>query len=1071
MTTKLYIGHAVVLTVVGAYVSGCIPEQKTITPTDISNVCQSSDQCAKGEICSNAGVCIIGDCTVREDCPHPLDQLCNELNRCIPDPASPIGNECPNGTRDCEMGEFCSAGTCYNVADAEICTRQSDCSAGQRCDPVNGFCVDDRGGCNRANEYPELACAEGDLCDAVTGHCSSPTGLPCTVETELADCGESMHCIGNRCVQCTSNDNCGQGDNICCDGAGTQCNIATGRCVSAFLCTEDEDCTGCRARPGLGVTLYCSDHSECEDDGDCSSLHSRRCAVGTGECVQPACTDDDDCDYDERCDLSTFQCYEAPAECEETNEPNNTVGEATPVSTSPFSDLLCRGDVDYLRLQGHANTRLHIEVGVSPGSSYVTVEILDSAATILRSASFSSSGTQLAFNINVAADAPFYVLLRAANYASADEYNYTVSFSDLPPLTCNNEAGEPNDSIAEADGSTLTVDESLTRVICGESDQDYFKFTAPANQRSIVTATFTGTEGNINLQLVNSGGTLIASSTNSSASVEKVTMTATSDTVVYARVYRTYTSSAVEAQSYTILLQLETPPPCADPEEPNDTFAQTSGSVLHVGPSITRVLCGTADVDYYRVEAEMDRRTTVTANFIDAEGDIELRLYNLPNESDYVDSSTGVTDIEEVSYSSRGAATTLYVKVYRGTYSIVEENQAYSLTVTSSELPVCVDSYEPNGDRSTAPSIGFGTHQATLCDVDDLDFYAIPMMSGGDLTITLTYASADPDIDIQLQKADGSSVRTDYGYSGEAEIAVTALAGGIYYLKVYPGDYYDDPVAEPYTIAVSGRLNCVDDDYEGFGNNTIATATPLRDEALNSFSLETSLKLCGTDDDWYRLVLLGDEMLETEVVGPTGIGVELYQSGASGDVLVAAGRETAVAAGRSTIYLGFHVPGRGAIYYLRVYGGGIEERSYNFKLTVATDTCAEDSAECNDAPVLATPVTPPRLTQSGVLCPLRDVDLYQVSMLPGRTVQAAFAFDASDGDIDVVATLDGQEVAAARNVNSSGSATETVNYTGTGCGDLYISVQRHANETAASIPYSATIDVAGGTEVDGGCGG
>ena len=128
-----------------------------------------------------------------------------ELNRCVPDPDSPIGNECPNGDNDCDMGEFCSAGNCYDVSESTPCRRSSDCGAGERCDPVNGFCVEDRGGCNRASEYPELACPTGEVCDAVTGHCNPPSGIPCTPATVEEDCGPALQCIGDRCVQCTSN--------------------------------------------------------------------------------------------------------------------------------------------------------------------------------------------------------------------------------------------------------------------------------------------------------------------------------------------------------------------------------------------------------------------------------------------------------------------------------------------------------------------------------------------------------------------------------------------------------------------------------------------------------------------------------------------------------------------------------------------------------------------------------------------------------------------------------------------------------------------------------------------------
>lgn len=1048
---------------------GCIPDTQVTPPTNIVNSCTDSDQCAKGEVCSS-GVCIIGDCMVRDDCPRPLDQLCNELNKCIPDPASPIGNECPGGTNDCEMGEFCSAGTCYSVADAKVCRRQSDCSGGQRCDPINGFCVDDRGGCNRANEYPELACAEGDLCDAVTGHCNSPTGIPCTADTQVEDCGESLFCINNRCVQCTSNENCGVDNNICCDGTGTQCNLATGRCVSAFLCSVDEDCTGCRTRPGLGETRYCSDHSACDDDGDCSSMSGRRCASGTGECVQPECTSDSQCDGDYACDMTNYRCYRPTPHCDETNEPNNAPSAATPVSGTSFNDVLCRGDTDYLRVSGHANTRLRITIGASPSPYYsVDVALLDAGGNELDSASFSYSTEQAVLTTFVAAQADFIVKLMADATADDNQYNYTLTIEELAPLQCNSEAGEPNNTLVDASNSVLQIGPAVSRILCGEDDVDYHQFVAPAGLRSTVTVTYAAGEGEIDLDLLDSSGAELSASS-AGTGTEMVRKTVTADSTLIVRVSRNYYSGDAEQESYSIGITTETPPPCVDPEEPNESIAGASGSILHTGPAISRILCGEDDQDFYMITAPANLRTLVTLSFLDSEGNIDLELRGA--DGTVLSYSRGYVDGEVASYGAL-TQTVLYARVYRSyLYSTDLEEQSYSIRFETEDLPDCDDGFEPNNSFDAAYAIGPGSYHPSICDEDDDDFYSISLAGGGDISVSVSFTHSEGDIEVYLYKPDRStSVDTSTGSTNNEWVGGRSLAPGTYYLKIYPYSHHATG-PQPYSLVIGATGYCVDDEYENGGNNTLATAYPLRDEALNSFSLQQDLRLCSTDDDWYRVLLLGDEMLSAEITGPTGIGVELYRQDAGGGVLEAAGREIAVASGRSTMYLGYPVPGRGAIYYLRVFGGGTSSRDYTFSVSAQTDTCSEDAAESNDVPELATPVTPPQLVQSSALCPLRDVDVYQVTALPGRTVHAAIAFNADDGDLDLVATLNGAEVDAARTVNNSGAATETIDYSATGCGELYISVVRHDGETAASIPYTATIDVTGGVVEDGGsCGG
>ena len=1050
---------------IGFAAAGCIPDTNMPPPTNIVNSCTNSDQCAKGEVCSS-GVCIIGDCMVREDCPHPLDQLCNELNKCIPDPASPIGNECPGGTNDCEMGEFCSAGTCYSVADAKVCRRQSDCSGGQRCDPVNGFCVDDRGGCNRANEYPELACAEGDLCDAVTGHCTSPTGIPCTPETEVADCGESLHCISNRCVQCTSNENCGVDSNICCTGTGTQCNLATGRCVSAFLCSGDEDCTGCRTRPGLGETRYCSDHSTCDDDSDCSSLSSRRCATGTGECVQPECTSDAQCDGDYSCDLSNYRCFRPTPHCDENNEPNNAPSSATPVTGTTFNDVLCRGDTDYLRISGHANTRLRVTIGASPSPYYdVDVALLDSGGNELDTASFSYSTEQAVLTTFVAAQADFYVKLVSDATSDENQYSYTVTITELAPLQCNSESGEPNNVLPEASHSVLHVGPAVSRILCGEDDVDYHQFVAPAGLRSMVTVTYAPADGDIEVELLDSSGVELSASS-AGTGTEMVRETVTVDTTLVVRVYRYYYTGDAEQESYNIAVTTETPPPCVDPEEPNNSIADASDSVLHTGPASSRILCGEDDEDFFQIIAPANLRTVVTLSFLDSEGNIDLELRGA--DGAILSYSRGYVDGEVASYGAL-TQTVMYARVYRSyLYSTDLTEQSYSISFATTDLPNCADGYEPNNSFDTASAIGPGNYTPSLCDVDDDDFFSISLAGGGSISVSLTFTHSEGDIDVYLYKPDrSSSVDSSTGTSNREWVGGTNLARGTYYVKVYSVNHnVSGPQA--YLMDVSATGYCVDDVYENGGNNTLETAYPLRDEALNTFSLQQDLRLCGMDDDWYRLLLLGDELFEVEIDGPTGIGVELYQQDSGGEVLVAGGRETAAASGRSTMYLGYHVPVRGAIYYLRVFGGGTAPRDYTLKANALNDSCAEDTTESNDVPALATPVTPPQLVQSAALCPLRDVDVYRVTAVPGRAVHVAVAFNAGDGDIDVVAKLGSQEVAAARTVNSAGAATETINYSATGCGELYISVLRHDGETASSIPYTATIDVTGGVERDGG---
>lgn len=931
-----------VLAVLMGLALGCSPEINIGEDEGATRTCVESDQCPNNEICWE-GLCIPGECVRREDCPKPGDQLC-VLNRCVPDPDSPIDDECPNGDRDCDMGEFCSAGTCYAVSDSQPCQRSTDCKAGERCDPVNNFCVQDRGGCNRANEYPELACLPGEVCDALTGQCQPPQGIPCTPATAETDCGVALQCIANRCVQCTSNTNCGQGDSICCDGFGTQCNVATGRCVSAFVCSVHEDCTGCRRRPGLdATTTFCADGSTCAGDADCDHLSDRRCNTATGECVRPECISDYECSraFDGRwvCDAATMRCILPPAQCEEENEPNNSFDTATPVTTGEFVDVLCRGDMDVLAIPGHADKRLRLDVvlvGYSGWSAAVTLGLYDANGVELDSGAIDwYSSAQL--RANVPEDGTYY--LRMSNSTQDVDYvTYELTVVEDEPLQCNTEPGEPNNVLSQASNSVLVAGHS-SRILCGSEDKDYHQLTVPAEKQLTATVEFNYSEGDIDAKLLDLDGDTLDSST-------------------------------------------------------------TSGN---------------------KEQVELRNRTTEDQTVV------------------------------------------LYVYRYTSSYYGFEEEQEYSVDVVIDDPPNCSDGFEPNDSEGDAPTIASGTYQGNMCDLDDIDMYRVDLPNGGDIAANVSFFDMSGNIQLALLKPGGVAIDLSTNYDDYEEVSGSNLQPGHYFIEVYPSEWsYPVPDRQPYTLTVAVSHDCADDELEGSGNNDATTATPLRDEAATSFEFDEELKLCGTDSDWYRLVLLGGELLDLSVTGPTGIFAELYRSSAQGALLVGTSRALEEIDGQSRVGLLYHVPGRAAVYFARIGGGGNRERAYALQINVEADMCAEDALEFNDSEALATEVA--RLeggAADAVLCPVLDRDLYATPLSVGQTLEVSAAFDASQGDLDLALWHGAEVVVWASATQAHGPAEETMTYVVDVSGDYVIDVSRKTGSGEDPIEYSIAVAVTG----------
>jgi hypothetical protein len=664
--------------------------------------------------------------------------------------------------------------------------------------------------------------------------------------------------------------------------------------------------------------------------------------VSSGECVQPECTSDGECAsaHDSRwdCDPVTWRCYLPAATCNESTEPNNGQDTATPISGTSHSDVLCRGDVDYLRLTGQANTRLRVTVAVTPSGSGISVSLLDTTGAEVDAAAFSYSGS-VRVSANVVATSSYYLVLRG-NASTYDSFNYTITIENLEPLQCDSEAGEPNDTLSQASGSVLPMGTHL-RALCGEDDVDYHQFVAPANLRTVITVGFMDDEGDINIDLLLPDGTAI---------------------------------------------------------------------------------------DY----------------------------------------SSGYDNDEILRYAGGATDTTLVLYVDRSSYGIVEEEQEYSVELKTEPLPDCEDGYEPNNTRTQAASLSGGTYPATICDMDDEDWYAVDLPAGGSVKAIARFLDSEGDLELKLTKADGTSVDSSTTTSDTETVEATNLAAGIYYVQVYPySGSYPEPERQPYNLELQVTHNCLDDPLGLGRNSSLATALPLRDIALASYAFDETLKLCSAADDWFRLLLLGDEFFMLDATGPQGLRAELYVVEDGTPVAVAAAREIASVAGQVQLGLGFQVPGRGALYYLRVGGGGSTERAYGLQLAVTLATCSEDPGEYNDVPAYAVHVQAPVDQHLGVLCPTGDLDVFRVAVVSGTRVHAQLSWNGALGNLDLAMHQGGQRVALAEGHDPM--VAEDLTYTALSAGDLYLSVLRHHDDHGDPVAYQLNVDIVGSPE-DAGAG-
>lgn len=306
--------------------------------------CANDTACTFGQVCGEAGKCVVLPCTSTGDCLNG-DQACVSVAQVSVCAAVECG--CANCDQ-CAVGETCQHGICGTGTTG--CGGPADCDANEVCEnQACRPCVGDE--CPAIEDCTTAGCDPNFHCDTTTKACvpdSTSTATPCETCASVDECGGSpWKCAplisGNACLPpCDNNDDCATGwlcqagnctpSNFNCAtcmgtgcDAGNACNPNSGACVASTAqcesCGNDWEC-------GAGNACYqskcvprcddgaCAGGGSCTTssnnvevcDGACSGGCTPACGGATPHCVTGACVqcrDQADCASDQTCSDGT----------------------------------------------------------------------------------------------------------------------------------------------------------------------------------------------------------------------------------------------------------------------------------------------------------------------------------------------------------------------------------------------------------------------------------------------------------------------------------------------------------------------------------------------------------------------------------------------------------------------------------------------------------------------------------------------------------------------------------------------------------------------------------------------
>ncbi len=195
--------------------------------------------------------------------------------------------------------------------------------------------------------------------------------------------------------------------------------------------------------------------------------------------------------------------------------------------------------------------------------------------------------------------------------------------------------------------------------------------------------------------------------------------------------------------------------------------------------------CVSADDDWYEFELEAEHRLTLSLDFVHAQGDVDMLLYNLGGA--LIDWSDSITDAEEIVYSpaapNRVRAQVILFDEW------LENNLRYDQWTVYDLIVDLDDIYEENDILADAHPLSIGAYHHLICKDDD--WYRVTL-DDEYLYCDLSFSHADGDLDVAIYDSSHSLVDHARSTTDDESLRSSTPLSGEYFIRVYKKGVGDD---------------------------------------------------------------------------------------------------------------------------------------------------------------------------------------------------------------------------------------------------------------------------------------